>query len=237
MNLKVRNSEKVLGSLLDLPGKPVITKKKISIQFPVRFNEIGLATVGAETFVFGLFAMVLETGEYAICNVNSLIELGKGLVEKFYVGEVEYFNFTFQPGDVVFKTKELVCRPALIYTAIDELIFKGKIPYYIEYDDMGKIFDTAKKFARTSAEILPSVTEFMAAYIGRDPDNRIKFIRETAKDQKDFKKVKWVPMQSVYWSAPGTVNKLAGAYFQDGIVSAIVNPSERVEKIERILRT
>ena len=237
MKLKVRNPEKVLSVLSDLPGKPVVTKQKITLQFPVRFSEIGLAKVGTETFVFGLFAIALDSGEYAVCNVNSLIELGKGLVEKEVIGEVEYFNFTFQPGDIVFKTKELVARPSLIYTAIDEFVFKGKIPHYLDYDDMGKLFDTAEHFAKTSAKILPSVTEFMAAYIARDKENRIKYIRETATQYKDFKNLKWVPMQSVYWSAPGTVNKLAGAYFQDGIISAIVNPSERVDKIERILRT
>lgn len=237
MKPKTRNAEKVLSLLTDLPGKPVIAKQKLMIQFPTRFNEIGLAKVGAETFVFGLFIIVAENGDYALCNVNSLIELGKGLVEKETIGDVEYFNYTFQPGDVVMKTKELVCRPPLVYKAIDEFVFKGKVPWYVEYDDMGKLFDTAKKYAKTRANILPSVTEFMAAYIARDSHNRINFIRETAKSYNDFKSLRWVAMQSVYWSAPGTVNKLAGAYFQDGIVSAIVNPSERVDKIERILRT
>ena len=237
MKAKVRNAEKVLSLLSDLPGKPVIAKQQLTIQFPVRFTEVGLAKVGSDTFVFGLFVIIDEAGNYAVCNVNSLIELGKSLVEKEIIDGVEYLNFIFQPGDVIIKTKELICRPPLVYKAIDEFVFKGKVPWYVEYDDMGKLFDTAKHYAKTRAEILPSVTEFMAAYIARDSENRINFIRETAKDYKDFKGLNWVPMQSVYWSAPGTVNKLAGAYFQDGIISAIVNPSERVDKIERILRT
>lgn len=235
---KVRNAGKVLSLLVDVPGKPVITRSALTIQVPVRFRDIGLAQIGASTFVYGLFAMILPTGEYALCSVNAFMELGPAAVDKVTIDEEEYYNFHFQPGDVVFRTKDLVCRPALIFKAIEEFVFKGKVPWYVGYDDMGKLFDTAKRHAKTRADILPSVMEFMAAYIARNHDDRIKYIRETAKTYQDFEKdLDWVPMQSVYWSAPGTVNKLAGAYFQDGIVSALVNPSERVEKIEGILRS
>lgn len=223
--------------LTDLPGKPVVAKRKVTIQFPARFREIDLAKIGTQTYVFGLFAIILESGEYAVCNINSYIELGPWSFEKELIDGEEYFNLVFEEGGVVFKTLDLVCRPSLVYKAIDEFVFKGKVPWYVGYEDMGKLFDTAKEFAKTRADIIPSVTEFLAAYCARDKSDRSKFIRETAQSYPDFdKNLSWVPMRSVYWSAPGTVNKLSGAYFQDGIVSAIVNPSERVEKIESILR-
>lgn len=236
--MKVRNAVKVLAALSDVPDKPVIAKAALTIQFPVRFGEIGLAKIGTNSYVYGLFAILLETGDYALCNVNAYVELGAAAVELITIDDTQYYQFQYQKGDIVFKTKELVCRANLIYRAIEEFVFKGKIPWYVGYEDMGKIFDTAKKHARTSAEILPSVVEFMAGYIGRDKTDRIKYIREVGKDYKDFTQAKmaWVPMRSVYWSAPGTVNKLAGAYFSDGITSALVNPSERTEKIESILR-
>lgn len=237
MIAKQRNAEKVLKQLSDLPGKPVIAKSKLTLQVPERFRDIGLAVISAETFVYGLFAIILETGEYAVMNVNAYLSLGPCSVEKSTIDDVDYINFVFQPGDVVFRTKDLVCRAPLIEKAIEEFVFKGKVPYYVGYEDMGKLFDTAEKHAKTRAEILPSVMEFMAAYIARDKQNRIKFLRETSETYEAFEKnLAWVPMRSVYWSAPGTVNKLAGAYFQDGVVSALVNPSNRVENIERILR-
>lgn len=237
MKAKVRNAEKVLSTLIDLPGKPVIAKSRITIQIPARFREIGLARIGAQTYVFGLFVMILDTGEYALCNVNAYIELGPWTFEKTIIDDEEYYDLIFEPGSILFKTKDLVCRPALVYRAIDEFVFKGKVPWYVGYEDMGKLFDTAKKFTKTRADIIPSVMEFIAAYIARDKNDRSKFLREKAKTPADYlKNLAWVPMRSVYWSAPGTVNKLSGAYFQDGIVSAIVNPSERVEKVESILR-
>ena len=237
MKITTRNPVKVLESLSNLPGKPVIAKTNLVLQIPVRFTEIDLAQIGSSTFIFGFAAIILETGEYAVLSVNAFLEAGPAIIDKVEIKGVEYFNFHFQAGDVVFKTKELVCRAALIFRALKEFVFNGKIPWYASYDDVGKLFDTAKKHSKTRAEILPSVNEFMAAYIARDKDNRIKFLRETARTRDEFiKKLAWVPMKSVFWSAPGTVNKIAGAYFQDGIVSAMVNPSDQTEKIESILR-
>lgn len=238
MKAKVRNAAKVYQALTDEPGKPVIAKKALTIQFPVRFQEIGLAQIGAKTFAFGLVAVILESGEYALLNVNAFLELGPAKIDLVKVDEVEYYSFRYEPGDVVIRTKELVRRTKLIFSAIDEFFFKGKVPYYVGYEDMGRIFDTAKKHAGTRANTSPPVIEFMAAYIARKKNDRIKFIRENANSYGDFApdKLEWVPFNSVYWSRPGTVNKIAGAYFQEGIVSAIVNPSTRTEKVESILR-
>ena len=234
----VRNAQKVLDGLSDLPGKPVIAKAAMTIQVPVRFREIELMQIGEATFVYGLFAMILDSGDYALCNINAFVELGAAPVEIITIDETSYYSFRYEPGQVVIKTKELVCRSSLIYKAIEEFVFKGKVPWYVGYEDMGKIFDTAEEHARTSAKILHPVVEFLAAYIARSKADRTKYLREIGQTYKDFEQggLDWVPMRSVYWSAPGTVNKLAGAYFSDGVVSALVNPSERTEKIESILR-
>lgn len=236
MKLK-RNAGKVLDSLGDLPNGTVIAKKQLTITFPVRFRDIKLAVVGENSFVYGLFAISVDDS-YALMNLSAYIELGKASIDVTTVNGVEYYEFTYQPGDVVIRTKSIVARSNLIFTAIDEFVFKGKVPWYVNYEDMGKIFETAQSYAGTKAKIIPSVMEFFASYIGRYKKDRTKFIREVAKSESEFdiQNISWVPLRSVFFSAPGTVNKLAGAYFQDGVVSALVNPSSQVENVESILR-
>lgn len=234
-----RDADKVYSVLTDEPNQPVITKAPIRLIVPVRFREIGLVQIGVQTFVYGLGALVLENKDWAILNVNAYLELGPATVEIVKHDDVEYYSFQFQAGDVLFRTKELVCHSSLLYTAIEEFVFKGKMPQYVDYESGCRIFDSAKKHTKTTASIQHPVVEFLIGYIGRDREDRAKFIREVAKTKKDFglDKLSWVPMRSVYWSAPSTVNKLAGAYAgSDGIVSALVNPSDRTDKIERILR-
>ena len=57
-------------------------------------------------------------------------------------------------------------------------------------------------------------------------------------NREDLKTKKFVtiPLRSVAYAASNTTNKLAGSYFSVGLTSALVNPTERVEKIEAILR-
>lgn len=232
-----RDAGSILGNLQELPNGRVIAKKDIVITFPVRFRDIGLAVIGKTSFVYGLFAMIVGE-KYALMNMNGYIELGEAIINIELIGEIEYYTFTYKAGSTVIMTKEIVARSNLIYTAIDEFVFKGKVPWYVGYDDMGRIFETAQAYAGTRARIIPSMMEFLAAYIGRNREDRTKFIREGAKSYADFSdsKIAWVPLRSVFYSAPGTVNKLAGAYFQDGVVSALVNPSNKVESVEAILR-
>lgn len=232
-----RNAGKVLEALGDTPGKPVIAKKALKILFPTRFRDINLAIIGETSYVFGLFAVVVGE-EYALINLNCYLELGKAAISKAKYADGEYYVYSYEPGDIVIKTKEVVARSNLIFTAIDEFVFKGKVPWYMNYEDMGRLFSTAEEFAGTKAKLIPSVMEFLAAYIARKKDDRSKYIRDGATKYEDFdlSKIAWVPLRSVYWSAPGTVNKLSGAYFADGVVSALVNPSQKVEKVESILR-
>ncbi len=232
-----RDSGKVFKALGDLPNKPVIAREPLKIIFPSRFRDIKLAVIGERSYVYGFFAIIVGES-YALCNINAYVELGQASVSKVDFNGEEYYEFSYEPGDTVIRTKEIVARSALIFTAIDEFVFKGKVPWYVEYEDMGKLFNTAEAYAGTKARILPSVMEFLASYIARKKNERAKFIRDEAKTKDDFAlaKIAWVPLRSVYWSAPGTLNKIAGAYFADGVVSAIVNPSKKVEKVESIVR-
>lgn len=232
-----RDAGSVLGSLQTLPNGSVVAKKTLSIMFPTRFRDIKLAVVGKNSFVYGLFAIIVGD-KYALLNISTYVSLGAAKVSVETVEDVEYFVFTYDPGQVVMPTTTVVARSNLIFLAIDEFVFKGKVPWYVDYEDMGKLFRTAKKFSGSKALFLAEVVEFFAAYIARSKQDRSVFLRNAVKKPGDFNRnnLAWVPLRSVYWSSPGTVNKLAGAYAEDGVVAALVNPSQRVESVEGVLR-
>jgi hypothetical protein len=46
----------------------------------------------------------------------------------------------------------------------------------------------------------------------------------------------FIPFRSPIYGATNTTAKLIGAYFDDSINSALVNPSEKVEGVESLLR-
>lgn len=235
----IRDAALVMSNLVKNKTGQILTKTPCRIQVPVRFSEVGLGEIGINTYTYGLFPIILESGHYAVLNVNAIVQLNPQRLSIVTIDEVDYHEFYFDSGDVVIKASDLLKREALLYNVFDEFIFKGKIPWYVDYEDLGKLFDTAKYHAGSNVAQNLEVIEFIASMVSRSKEDRTKYIRTIGESYKDFSldKIDYVALKSVFYSVNSTVNKLAGSYFNDGVTSALVVPSTQVEKIEKILRT
>lgn len=233
-----RNPDLVKSMLVKNKSNQILCKVNCKIQVPVRYSTVGLGQVGLDTYVLGLFPIILESGDYTVCNVNSLVELNPSKVTIVIIDDVEYHEFFFDKETVIVKNTMLVKRESLMYNMFSEFIFKGKIPWYVEYDDLGKLFDTSNSHAGSRINKNLEVIEFIASLITRHKDDRSKYLRNVGKTYSDFSldKLAYVPLSSIFYSVTNTVNKISGSYFNDGVTSALVNPTTKVEKIEKILR-
>ena len=234
-----RNAAAVKKTLLMTPGdNSVYTKTGCKVYFPQRFLDRSMAFVGSENLVCGIVAIVLETGEYAVLSVNAMVPMEPDTIEKVNYLGVDYVEFGFEPGARVIKTLDLVKNDILVYRINNELISKGNVPWYMEYDDMAAVFDTAAKHAGTNIAENSEVTELIVSLIARDQEDRTVYYRSTINTPEEMKakKVAWIAMMSAAYSATNTLNKLGGSYFTEGALSAMVYPTERVEKIEELIR-
>lgn len=234
----IRKPDVVLQQLVKNSANQVICKTACKIQVPLRYKDKNLAEVGIRTFVYGFFPIILSTGEYAVINVNSKVELSPSTTITTMIGGVEYYEFSFPPNSVIFKNTYVLKDESMMFNVFDEFVFLGKIPWFAEYNDIGRLFDTAKKHGGSNVAQTPEVIEFIASMIGRRKDDKTKYLRTTVNSYEETKsdKVAYVPLKSVYYSVNSTLNKLAGSYMSAGIDSAIVAPSTTVENIESILR-
>lgn len=241
MNVKnlIRDSSKVHEALQELKDGKVVASQECKIYIPTRFSKRGLAETGVENHITGICAIVVEDKYYAVMNVCAMIRIEPTQILKVKVDGVEYFEFIFAKGSTVIVTTDLVKIDTLVYRIYDELISKGNIPWYMSYDDLGKIFDTAKKHAGAGIGQNSEVTELIVSMISRDAEDKTKYYRSTVKDQKYVKTnpPAFIPLRSVIYAATNTTNKLAGSYFATSVVSALVSPASRSERIELLLRT
>lgn len=234
----VRDAGRVHSYLAELPDLRLVAKKGVKMYFPARFAERGLAQIGIETYVVGICALVVEDKYYAILMVNAMTRIEPTSSVKVMIGEDEYYEFYFEPGSTVLSTLMLVKTDTLVYKIYDEIFSKGRKPWYLTYDDMAKLFDTAVLHAGANVGKNHEVTELLVSLIARDESDRHKFYRQVIKTRADMlkKKPAIIPLRSVTYAATNTTNKLAGSYFNEGVVSALNSPSERVERIEGVLR-
>lgn len=233
----IRDPKKIHACLKEV-GDKLVAVRPVKILVPTRYEERGLAEIGMEVYIIGIYCIVTEDKYYGISMVNAMhrIEPFSTLVIKMD-GE-EYYEFSFRAGDVVFPSLNLVKVDTNVYKIYDEFFSKGNMPWFMGYEDMGHIFDTAKSHADANVGENPEVTELIVSFIARDVKDKTAYYRtqitsfEYLKTNPPF----MIPLKNVTFAATNTVNKLAGSYLPEGIVSALVYPSTRPERIETLLR-
>ncbi len=232
----VRNPKSVLATLHEMADDSLVTEKGCKIYVPSRFAERGLAFLGAETYIIGICAIVVED-QYGIMMVNAMIRLDPAEINRVMVGEDEYLEFVFYPGSVVIPNLKLAKTDTLTYKIYDEIIAKARVPWYLNYFDLAKIFDTARLHAGANIGANKEVTELLISISARNPKNRVQYYRQVIESENDVnvKLPYYASLKDVSLSATNAVNKLGGGYFRNGTVSAINSPSERTERLEEIL--
>ena len=233
----IRNPETVKGQLKKQADNTVITNRGCKIYIPARFAERNLADLGVDNYIVGMFAMTVDDTYYSFCNINALIQITPDSVNKINIEGEDYLEFVFMKGSTVIKNTFLVMNDILVFRIYDEFMSKGNIPWYMNYEDAGKMFETAGKHGGTSVGSSPEVVEMLIATIFRDAKDRNISLRTIINTREDLitKKFVTIPLRSVAYAASNTTNKLAGSYFSVCLTSALVNPTERTEKIEAIL--
>ena len=67
----IRDAQKVHACLQELPDSRLIALKECKIYIPARFEEQGLyEQVGSDTYIVGIYAIVVEDKYYAISMVG-----------------------------------------------------------------------------------------------------------------------------------------------------------------------
>lgn len=233
----VRSKEAISKAYQVLDDGSVVAKQECRIHIPARFTERGLAELGVDNYICGIAAIIVGDF-YALLSVCAMIKIEPSDTIRVKVGGQEYYEFTFAKGTKIFTTLDLVKTDSLVYRIYDEIISKSRIPWYMDYNDLGHIFDTAKLHAGANIGENPEVTKLIVSMIARDKVDKTIYYRTVVKDQETLKKYPpaFIPLKSVIYAATNTTNKLAGSYFSSGVVSALVSPATRVERIEATLR-
>jgi hypothetical protein len=235
----IRDKDYVLSSIQKLDDFSLIAKRPVKIYIPASFADRGLAEISVDTYIVGIYAMVVEDKYLSTSMVNAMMKIKPRSTMKVKFHGEEYYEFGFDTGDIITPTTKLVKKDTLVYNIYNEFISKGRIPWYITYDILGELFSTAKKHANANVGENPELTELIISIIARDRRDRTKYYRTSIQQRSDLKNYTpaYIPLKSVQYAATNTTAKLAGSYFGQGVGSALLSPAERSERIETLLRT
>lgn len=214
-----------------------ITQKGCQLLIPARYREAGLTKIGAETYTLGMLAYVVGN-QYSVMRIPAMFRTEPSQINTVTIDEKSYLEFMYEPGDTVIANKDIVQDDALLYEVYDEYFAKGHVPWFFNYYDVGRIFSEAPYYTGVRLGANHAVLEMLAATICRAPDKPTQFYRQFVERRDDVvtKPPFVIKLSSVTYGATNTTAKLIGAYFDEGMTSALVNPSDKVEPIEDLLR-
>lgn len=205
----------------------VVTNAQTIIEFPQWYFEKGLAFQGEKVSFYGIFAMIID-GKYSVSIIPTTMVANPLILGTIKRGDVEYIQMSFAPGDTILESTDVVKEANKSQNMFKDFFMYSNIPWYVSYEDLAKIMNNLMPYAASRIGANPITNELLTSFVTRDATNPSRYYRQTTMKGD----LMFVDIMDKFLSVKGTVNRLAGGYFQTGIVSALADPSEKPSNIE-----
>src|SRR5690606_17864820 len=136
----------------------LIAVKTVKVHIPARFPGRDLALFEEESMFTGICAFIVDDA-YAVSTVPAMMRTEPTLTNTVTVGDEDYLELTYEPGARIVTNLNLVKVDSLLYKIYDEIIAKGRVPWYLGYEDLGRIFEHSVYHAGESVGPNPAIME------------------------------------------------------------------------------
>ena len=229
-NLK-RNPD-VFSKYLEIKGETTFTNEELKVMFPSRFIKKELAFINNDFIrVIGIYSILDNNNNYTVIRTPIYHEIQYSSLEYIIVDDVEYVLVTVLKDTVFLINNNLVVSDKFVYDVFDEFFSNGNIPWYLNYEDVARLFEDGVKFANVKIGNDPFIFELLTSIIARVSSDKTKKYRTNTDGNLAF-----VGLNDIIYGFNNTGASLIGGYFKDGIVNSIVRKEEESTELVKILR-
>lgn len=231
-----RDASKVTAGLKK-QGDAVYALGPCRIYIPKRYESAAMADIGESVTFVGIYAIAVGD-YYAVDTIPALMATVPTNINTVKIDDVDYYEFEYEKGSEVIANTKLVQNKLLLYSIDSEIYSKGRVPGYLSYEDIAKLFDRSGEFGGMRLGANKAVMAMIAMTIARSAEDGVTFYRHVIKDKSELlsNPPTYVALRNIGITASNTTAKLLGSYFDKGLTSALINPSDRNEGIEDLLR-
>jgi len=216
-------------------GNSLVFLKSGKVHIPERYLAAGLINISDSVTMLAIFGIIVGD-RFAVSVADAMCVTKPSNITTVSVDGVNYYELQYEKGDQLFTNISLVVMNTLINQIYQEIYSKGNVPWYISYDLISSIFDTSEIHANAFLNTDNAIIELMASVIARDRKDKRVYFRHSESIDKGVRPI-YIPLSSVSYQATNTFTKIGGGYFNEGLTSALVTPSESNEAVEVLLRT
>lgn len=228
-----RNPTKAHAALKKVKDGSVVAVRSCEIHIPTRYIELGLASIGNQVEFLCVYAIVVGDS-YGVSTTDATIRSSPSDTRTEQIEGVEYTVFMYEPGDAVFTTSEVIRVDTLIYDIWNEFVDKGKTPWFMERDDINNLVFTARSHADANLYDNHAIIEMINSVRVRNSKERTEHIRYALNAGRKPEEIV-IGLRNLMLTADTTSAKIGGSYAEIGISSAILQPSDQAEGLEKLL--
>lgn len=225
----IRDKQAISQRLSNRDGA-YFTDTALTIEFPHWYAEKGLYVSEDVHYLYGVFAIVVGK-HYAVSLIPTVMTTSPLMVTEIERDGVMYIQLTYAAGSKVLQSNRAIMQPFLSYNFFDGYFMQAKVPWYIGYEDLCKVMDNTVAYGGTNLGSNQTSNELLTSFIARSAKDKRKFFRTEPIGKPSF-----VDLMDVRYSSLSTVNKLAGNYFNESLVSALVHKEKQPTTLEKHVR-
>lgn len=196
-----------------------------------KFEGLGCIQIADTVKTVGVFDMEVD-GVTSGMLLAARVEMAPSEVSAVEIDGVRYVQLTFRKGDTFLTTTETVLEEKVAFYVWLMYVKYGNMMKAMTYQDQAVFIDKVCATCGISFPVDHVVYEVIFAHLTRAADDFTVLYRNT--DMRgDFRRIN---LSDVAHASRSTTARIIGAYFKEGINSALTKPSTSTSMIEDVLR-
>jgi hypothetical protein len=205
------------------------TSNKLVVRIPKSYVDNGFCTLGTRIHTLGIVQLLIDNKYKSTLVVTNTIVLAPSYIDTS--SSDEFILAHFIKDDTFIPNRGIIQESEILYRIFNSFISLSKIPSFIDYDDVYKIFDNIKSANGVKLSIGHEIYEMIYSHLYRDKnDPSIQYRHTDRKAQPII-----VGLRNIVYSPESTTAKLLGSYLDDGITGALLEDNPSSDPIEKIL--
>ena len=226
------------SNIFNVKKDVTITNANIMVLFPDRYINRKLVLMDNVISIVAIYAIVDENNNYCTVLAPIFQTMTPNLIRDVNVDGEPYKALYFDAGDVFIPNNKLIVRDSFIYDLFDEFFIKGKVPWFLNYEQLSNLFAESKKYANTNVGADSMAFEILTAIISRyNKDKKVYFRTVVDKSNRNALTPTYVGLNNPYYSFDSTGAKLIGSRFGTGLIVGMVEPETKTSVTTDILRS
>lgn len=228
--MQLKRDPDAIKKLLTNKDNAYYTSKALTIEFPEWYTTKGLYRNEDTHYLYGIFAIVVGD-VYSVSLIPTIVTTLPVAVNEVERDGVMYIQLRYAAGSKVLESNKAIMQSFLAYDFFDGFFMQAKVPWFIEYKDLATLMDNTVSYGGTNLGESQINNELLCSFIARTPKDKRVFFRVNPTG-----KVSFVDLMDVRYSSLSTVNKIAGNYFNESLVSALIQKETTPTTLEQHVR-